>query len=352
MCDRFPAIGQFRNFAKDLVKTIRTSPDTALTSYTLTGTVKLHGTHADIVATKNARGEYEYQYQSRNRLLTLDADNAGFVHFMSSVPRAHLDDMVNKIEIAYMSNNMSQPNDQSIYPILIAGEFCGGNIQDGVALDKLPKMLVLYRIKMADKWQPMRPFHHIHLEHHRIYNISRAPTYKVIMHAATMFDVVSELQTLTLDVERECPFAKTFGVSGVGEGIVWVCDELVHDPQCWFKVKGDKHTVSHVTTLKDISPELKAKLKAGGAFAEEAVTEARMLQGVEYLREMMLPITMSSFPAYLKWLIQDTLNEEKDAIDAVGVDVKMLTKSIAVKGRDWYQAYLVKMKTAESSEMR
>ena len=47
---------------------------------------------------------------------------------------------------------------------------------------------------------------------------------------------------ITEAVENECPVGKHFGVSGVGEGVVWTCvSEGWNDSGTWFKVKGEAH---------------------------------------------------------------------------------------------------------------
>ena len=54
----------------------------------------------------------------------------------------------------------------------------------------------------------------------------------------------------TLEVEEECPVAKEFGFSGIGEGIVFSYSDDEHSYT--FKSKGIKHQKSKVKTVKKL----------------------------------------------------------------------------------------------------
>jgi hypothetical protein len=61
---------------------------------------------------------------------------------------------------------------------------------------------------------------------------------------------------ITMAVEAECPVGRFFGVlSGVGEGVVWKpVDPLYNEGRFWFKVKGEKHSVTMIKQRKEIAP--------------------------------------------------------------------------------------------------
>ena len=124
---KYPSIEQFRN----VIKKVRLLHDFSgkdengkpvyqhLSNYpTLKfhGTVKLHGTNSAVV--KYSDGHIEFQ--SRERVLSLEGDNAGFMTAMSN---KNLDFLFDGIEF----------NDF----IAVYGEWCGGNIQKGVAINGL-----------------------------------------------------------------------------------------------------------------------------------------------------------------------------------------------------------------------
>src|SRR3978361_684301 len=87
--DAFPSIESYKKAKKQLclLRTTRSDgpfplPDTL----TLRGTVKLHGTHADIVYEPGKDGSSQpyISFQSRNRVVrnAKDQDNCGFVRHM------------------------------------------------------------------------------------------------------------------------------------------------------------------------------------------------------------------------------------------------------------------------------
>ncbi|CZT52909.1 uncharacterized protein RSE6_14313 [Rhynchosporium secalis] len=94
------------------------------------------------------------------------------------------------------------------------------------------------------------------------------------------------MKDLTLAVEKESPFRKTFGVSGVGEGIVWkAAPPLGEDARFWVKTKGPLHNVSKKEKMDKVPSNMDAREKAK-AFDEAAVTELSLRQGWDYLVEM------------------------------------------------------------------
>src|SRR5689334_5820203 len=87
----FPSIEQYRTFVRELKRHYHKQfPETWPKELNLRGTVKLHGTHADIVYVKCQDKDnnpcYRIHYQSRNRVLSISQDNCGFVKFMESIP--------------------------------------------------------------------------------------------------------------------------------------------------------------------------------------------------------------------------------------------------------------------------
>src|SRR6202008_3290351 len=128
----------------------------------------------------------------------------------------------------------------------------------------------------------------------------------------------NELVDLTLKVEEQCPVAADFGKFGVGEGIVW------HNAETGlrFKGKGEKHSVSKVSTVKPISAEDLERLKTVKNFVDTVVTENRLNQGLDKLREMGLELSVKSTGDYIKWVVGDVLKEEMDLIIASCLDKK------------------------------
>ena len=343
MCDKFPSIEQFRHFVKELARLRQHATRAPPTHYHLTGTVKLHGTHADVIATRaDGSDGWQFTYQSRNRVLTSQSDNLGFAAFMDNIPATDRAELFDSVRLAY---DTSVGGTEPVTRIHLAGEWCGSGIQHGVALDRLPRMFVLYGVKVNDVWQPFTHYGHVSLEPaHRVYNVLRVPAYRVVVEWDAIDEALPRLQALTAAVEAECPFALSVGgVSGVGEGIVWVCDELCGDSSGWFKTKGDKHAVSKVPDLLRASAaaaDTKAKLQHAEPFVDAAVTEQRLRQGLEYLREMQLPLTRASIGEFIRWVWADVQKEEADSIAELGIDRAALGRAVTKRALEWFQRAL------------
>lgn len=347
---KFPSIEQFRSVVSQVQKRSRyvgknVEGDAlydltkAAPILTFTGTVKLHGTNAAVIYNK-ATGYY--RAQSRERLLSLESDNAGFCMFTEQ-KRLAFQVIFERI---YAANKLS---DDAF--VVIYGEWCGEGIQSKVALSQLPKMFVAFDIYVfkTDK----ETFHEsaanydngcwltsaanlsllVDFNYEGIYSINQFPTYVVEIDFNKPEEAIPFLQQQTIDVEEECPVGKHFGVTGVGEGIVWSFLGVDRKDYLRFKVKGEKHQSSKVKKLLSVDVE---KMNAIAEFADYAVTESRLMQGLEHLRMNNLPLSIKSTGEFIKWVQADVLKEEQDTIVANSFNVKAVNTALAVKAKTWF----------------
>lgn len=315
---KFPSIEQFRS----VVRTVKTQHDYQgkdengdpiyqhLSNYPtlkFQGTVKLHGTNAGIVRYKDGRTEY----QSRERVLSLEQDNANFM-------------------MAMMGKNLDVLFDQFLFNDYVAvyGEWCGGNIQKGVAINGLPKMFIIFGIKVDDEWIDLPK--DLFDNQNGIYNILQFPTYEVDIDFNNPELIQNKLIEDTLAVEDECPVGKFFGVSGIGEGIVFKC---VTNPNLIFKSKGEKHSVSKVKTLNSVDVESLAGIQE---FVDSVVTDNRLEQGINYLKEMNIEVHPKNTGEFLRWVVTDVLKEETDTIVANQFDMKRVKSAVVNKARVYF----------------
>lgn len=324
---KYPSIEQFRN----VIRTVKTQHDykgkdeadepiyrhdSDYPTLKFKGTVKLHGTNGSIVKYKD-----RIEFQSRESVLSLTSDNAGFFSYMSN---QNLDKLFEDLEFEEYA---------AIY-----GEWCGGNIQKGVAINGLPKMFVIFGLKVDDVWLETGYIHPENLQKYwvngwnkvNIYHINQFPTFHLDIDFNNPEYTQNELVKITEAVEAECPVGKFFGVSGIGEGVVWQCPE---QPELIFKVKGEKHSVSKVTTVAAIDTVALENIKQ---FVDLALQESRLLQGIEKLKEAGKEITEKSTGDFLRWIIGDIMKEEEDTIIKNQFDVKKLNPVISNKARVWY----------------
>lgn len=295
------------------------------------GTVKLHGTNAG-VCYNTVDGLWA---QSRENVITVEKDNAGFAFFVESNKETFMNLMAAIIQRTKLD---AANNTISIY-----GEWCGGNIQKNVAITNLPKSFFIFGVKIsphvdstdleAVKKNPAYWVDHSDLGNSevRIYNILDFPSWEMEINFNEPEMVQNKLGELTLAVEEECPVGKTFGFSGIGEGIVWSCDfnGVVHR----FKVKGVKHSSSKVKTLAPVDIEKIAGIKE---FVDYAVTESRFNQGLEKTFPNGEPVDIKKMGALMKWITDDIIKEEMDTMKGNNLEPKDIGKYVSAKVKEMF----------------
>lgn len=281
---------------------------------TFRGTVKLHGTNSGIVKYKDEHIEY----QSRERILNLQQDNSGF---MLAMKGKSIEKLFDGIEF----------NDYCA----IYGEWCGQGIQKGIAISQLPKMFVIFAVKIDEVYQDMNNYKHLRILEENIYNIYQFETFEKTIDFNNPELSINGLQELTLKVEQQCPVGNYFNVEGVGEGIVW--EYIEGEKRYIFKVKGEKHQNSKVKTLATVDVEVITKMKD---FVDYAVTENRLKQGIDKMVELSLPLEMKTTGEYLRWIFNDIIKEEEDTIVKNQIDIKKIGSMISNKAREFWLAHL------------
>ncbi|MCJ1473212.1 hypothetical protein MMC13_001863, partial [Lambiella insularis] len=248
----------------------------------LTGTTKLHGTHADILISASDT----ITLQSRNVLaLTPSNDNCSFAASMAPLT-PHLLRLKTQYHARYASLHPTEPLSAAL-PLIIAGEWIGPGVQKGVAVSRLPtKALVIISACVNGAWVRDEEYADICDEEAGIYNISRGGFFHGVLDTRDVEASMRELRTLTDRVEEACPFAAALGVAGKGEGVVWkAADPFPASPEFWLKVKGKSFAVSDLEGVqkKVIGTEGRERARV---WAEGLVTERRLEQGWEVMGEM------------------------------------------------------------------
>lgn len=293
------------------------------------GTVKLHGTNAG-VSYNTKSGIWA---QSRENIITPEKDNAGFAFFVHS----HETDFVKLfLEVSTKENIDLYNNTITIY-----GEWVGKGIQKGVGISNIDKSFFIFGVKITPHTETeeetrANPAYWVDSSYLRdvivrIFNIEDFKTYEIDIDFNMPQLIQNTLSDLTIEVENECPVAKTFGESGVGEGIVWSVDfkGVVHR----FKVKGEKHSTSKVKTLAAVDVE---KLNSVNDFVEYAVTESRFNQGLENTFPNNEPIDVKKMGDLIRWVVNDILKEEMDTLVKNGLEPKDVNKYVSSKVREMF----------------
>lgn len=340
---KFPSIDQFRTVVSNINRHYNFTGldengeaiyDHSLPKPTLTfkGTVKLHGTNAAV--SYNTKGGL--WFQSRENIITPEKDNAGFAFFGESNRDIFLGLMLHIAEKEGINRN---DNTISIY-----GEWCGGSIQKGVGISNLPKSFFIFGVKITPHTETeeelkANPAYWVDSTYLRapevnIYNIDDYPTFTIDVDFNMAQLVQNKLSELTIAVEEECPVAKAFGFSGIGEGIVWTTEVkgVVHR----FKVKGEKHAgKSKVKTLNKVDDE---KIKKIMEIADKVTPTWRLAQMLETACDLINggELDRAKLGDYIRLVINDIIKEDMDILVEAGLEPKDINKYVSEIARRYF----------------
>ena len=308
-------IGQFRNTVKDIREAAQFVSmdengdpiyrDIALPTLTFIGTTKLHGTNASIAYDGN-----EIWAQSKNRIITPEEDNAGFARFVDE----------NK---EYFRNLLS-----SLYigfPVAVFGEWAGDGINSPAAIAKVKRSFFIFGVKAKDVgWLDLD----IALEEHpNVYKITDFKQYSIDIDFNVPEFSQNKLVQMAEEVENECPVAKEFGISGIGEGLVF--HAFFGNKLHRFKVKGEKHAKKcKIKKLQKVDDE---KLQLIQDVAEKVTPIWRLDQ----MWNETFNIINGGAPCvtktgdFLKKVFEDIIEEDSDIVENAGLTLKDINKKVA-----------------------
>ncbi|KAJ4364929.1 hypothetical protein N0V95_000576 [Ascochyta clinopodiicola] len=315
------------------------SPDRDVTvkPIPIVGSVKLHGTHADILVYSDDK----IVLQSKNvRNITTTNDNQGFAAAMVDKTSAILD-VRNKYLVHWRKLNPNTHLDLQ-YPVLIAGEWIGTNIQKDVAISGLSRRFVIVSVTINNSWIPDTHYPCIESSSASIFNITHGGTFHATIYPDDIARTLSEVEPQAEAVAISCSFAAYFDVHGEGEGIVWkpASQHLNPIPELWFKTKGGRFKPTFASTPKVLPTNQQEKRDAGDAVAAIWCTEERLQQGWRFLEEVGMLRDMKGLGRFLKWIQSDILTEEKGYIEDNMLDEGMLRISIAKIAKIWYMRHV------------
>lgn len=235
--------------------------------------------------------------------------------------------------------------------LIIAGEWIETGIHKNVGTSVLSRRWVICSAWLERVvWLPDQDYTEIYDEEVDIYHVSRGGIFRETPDTRRINASMEKLQDITNAVDRECPFAKSFGiVGGVGEGIVWKPDDanLNSNPIFWLKMKGPHF--SEQPKKRGASPSKLEEKDRAKSLAEKLVTERRLEQGVEYLNETGKEANLGSIARSLAWIIDDIQAEEQDIVEEAGLEVDggALRPAIYNMARKWLIEYTNRQQRGE-----
>jgi len=292
------------------------------------GTVKIHGSNAGI-SYNSKDGMFT---QSRNNAFNMAEElnsHSGFTFFVKSNENI----FARFFEDIFEHNNIN-PDE---YTATIYGEWAGQGIQKGVAISNIEKSFFIFGVKISKPQDAEHNSYWVDYNYsskdNRIYCIDDFGTYEVEVDFNMPVLATNKFSEITLAIEEECPVAKSFGFSGVGEGAVWSVNYKGN--RHIFKTKGTKHSVSKVKTLVAVDTE---KLNSIQEFIEYAVTPARFEQAISEVFGSHDKMDVKAMGDFIRWMVNDISSEEMDTMIENKLEPKDVNKYISNKTREMFFA--------------
>ncbi len=303
---------------------------------TLMGTVKLHGSNFS-VCFNNIDG---FWVQSRSNIITPQSDNAGSAFFAESKKDILLS-IINEIATKY---NI----DLNTNTITVYSEWAGKGIQKGVGITNVEKSMFIFAVKISPiidandveaiknnpaYWVNSAGFRSVD---NRIYNIEDFKTYSIEVDFNTPQLSQNKIIEMTLEVEEECPVAKSFGFPNtIGEGIVFSLLKPTGE-RLFMKSKGEKHAgKSKVKTLHAVDDE---KIKKQIEIAEKVTPTWRLEQMLTESCDLLNggSVDNTKLGGFIRLVINDVLKEELSVISEAGLYPKEINKHISDISRKYF----------------
>ena len=334
---KFPKIVQFVNVIQNILRQVNFvgldengdaiyDPTIPKPTIKFVGTVKGHGTNAGV----SFNAPNGIWYQSRENLITPQVDNAGFAFFASS----------NEQHFMRIIHDVAVEHDINLHKntITIYGEWMGSGIQKNVAVSELPKAFYLFGIKISPfdeesvaYWVDIDGYEN---QENKIYNINTFGTYEVEVDLNNPKLSQNKIIDITEAIEAECPIGKYFGISGVGEGIVFICD--FKGSRHIFKSKGLLHAgKSKVKVTKRVDDE---KINLINDIVDKVTPIWRLDQMLTKSCDLLNggTIERAKLGDYIRLVINDVLEEDSQVITDAGLEPKDINKGISEVARKYF----------------
>ncbi len=283
------------------------------------GRVKLHGTNSAVCFSPDG----SFYCQSRENIIDEIKDNAGFSHWVNKEGKGVWE------SVKHLFN-------RGIKHVVVFGEWCGGSIQKGVALSDLSKRFVIFGIKVifeddSSYWleESLIP----EIPEINIYNISRYKSFEVEVDLNRPDKAIEMMISFTTEVGDICPFAKEFGVEGIGEGIVW---RPVGDPSYSFahKTKDERHSKSKIKKPPTVDV---IKMDNIQQAVVTHIHEDRLQQIYDKIVLTEADKAPQNIANFIRLLIEDAWDEEGDSIRASDISRKDFGSATSKVAARWFQ---------------
>jgi len=284
--------------------------------------VKLHGANCAVQIAPGA-----VSAQSRTQLLTPEADYKGFAAWV----HAH------RSWFAALEPGL-----------VVFGEWCGPGVEKGMAISSAPaKHFVIFAIQKGTQllFEPQTLLD-------ELARPGAPPELRVLPWEGSAITIdfnsrdsleqaAAELNHRVAAVEQEDPWVKqTFGISGVGEGLVLYPVAVNAAPAVFnmeelavlmFKAKGEKHRSAGTKTAVAVDATVVASVQD---FVALMVCEARLQQGLAATSNHQRDPRHTA--AFITWVADDVRKESVAELEASELAWPQVDKAIRAAARTWF----------------
>jgi hypothetical protein len=269
-----------------------------------------------------AMNSEEFWVQSRERIITVQDDSYGFTLFIEQ-RKDWLQDMIKNLGWDLTKNTIS-----------VFFEWVGKGIQRGVAISEIEKSAFILGVKVTPHDENEIPFWgncipQINKEL-RIFSIINFQKFNIEIDFNNPEPALKQIEGYVDAIEKECPVGKEFGVSGVGEGIVW---KSVNSQKTYmFKTKGEKHKIASKKGKNiEVDP---IKVQSIKEFVDYAVSENRLDQMLtKVFPDGIIDVKLTG--EFLKAVVNDIYKEEMDVFVKSELETKDVNGEINKVAREW-----------------
>lgn len=286
--------------------------------------VKLHGANCAVQIAADGLA-----CQSRTTMLTPESDYKGFAAWVHD-------------HRAYFT---------SLRPgLVVFGEWCGPGVEKGMAISQVPtKLFVVFAVRDGER---------VVFDPDEIRALVPAAGAPDTLHVLPwdgddvtidygsreqLDRIAAALSTRVAAVEHEDPWVmRTFGVSGLGEGLVFYPIEVNGQPPLttpeglaglMFKAKGDKHRTAGAKTAVQVDATAAASV---GEFVTLMVPDARLEQGLSSVCDGV--VDMKQIGKFLAWVATDVRKESVAELEASNLTWPQVEKAVQAHARAWFLA--------------
>lgn len=310
---------------------------------TFKGTIKLHGANCGVIWTPDGN----LQAQSREALLTPEADYKGFAKFTLEHAE-QIRDIVTFLVLPRLELT------GTVHKVALYGEWVGAGVvakAKGAAVAKFdPKHWALFAVgavlgddPQTQNVSPTLATPSYSLPFTRIGNVHSVGldlTLTIDFNDPASVEAGEALaKRFTDEVTEQCPYGAAYGLTGAGEGIVWMPVGEFHGREdLYWKHKSEAHAVVDTPIVRE-RPSIEAAVQTRiDAFVVTVVTANRLEQGLDALEQQGLGIEKRNTGKFIQWLSADVARECALELTEAGLQWSQVAALVTTKAREFFLA--------------